>query len=634
MCGIVGQIIRPRSRIRSGQLRRMQEAIRHRGPDGEGSFLSDRVVLAMRRLAIIDLSGGNQPLANEDRGVEIVGNGEIYNYLELQKELKRKGHRLKTKSDIETVVHLYEDLGIKCVKKLRGMFALALYDKRKQRVFLIRDRLGEKPLYWARVKEGIVFASEMKALLKAKGIDKRINWEAVDLYFHYYYVPEPVTMFKGVQKLAAGSILEIDLKSMEVKETKYWDPELIRPESEEDPTEKIREVFTKACELTLRSDVPVGIALSGGIDSGSILATIAPRYKERMKAFSVGYVNSPPSDERKMAKKLAKKFKVEFIDIELGAEGMIDHFPQLVFDGDDPIADIAGQGIYSVNKLAKENGIKVLLGGIGGDELFWGYPWTGEAVKQTMKNRAGGSSFLVQMMRNLKGRLQQPGSILNKLAAVDWSIKPDDQMLFYDQNPGFVAAEKFIRHLYSKDFKNSVPRSNSFMPMQLKLDQTKEMIAKKGLDLIRDVWLVSNCIALNDRLSMASSVELRSPFLDYRLVETALSSKKNVMSFNKPPKYWFKKAMKGILPEEVINRRKQGFTPPVGDWIREIIKKYVYLLNGGFLTEKEILNEKKVKILTKTWSAVPMYWYSVYQLILLEIWGREYVFGLTPEEIK
>jgi|SRR3989344_1966585 len=616
MCGIAGIIARPHQRVTLAQILPMQQAMKHRGPDGKGVFLDDRVGMTMRRLSIIDVDGGDQPLYNEDQSIVIVGNGEIYNYKELQTELKRRKHRLATKSDIETAVHLYEDMGLDFVDKLRGMFALAIYDKTKRRIVLARDRLGEKPLYWTKTNEGFAFASEMKVLLKVQSVDKELNWESIDRYFHYYYVPEPETMLSQVHKLPPGHLQVIDLETMAVTLKKYWTPETIEPAWNGNPTEAIRETFAQSCHLTLRSDVPVGIALSGGVDSGSILSLTAPVFKDTMKAFSVGYEGAPFSDERKLARKLAKRHGVEFIEKEIKTKEVVDNFPQLVYDGDDPIADIAGHSIYSVSQLARENNVPVLLGGLGGDELFWGYTWTRKAIKGSIERFVAG-----------RGGWRET---LARLSSSDYT----ERMMFYDLDKGFQIAESFITRIYTNEFAGKINRQNNYQPMEFAWNGDKLTLAKRGLDLIRDYWLVGNCVDLNDRLSMANSIELRSPFLDYELVELILNSRQAVMAYNKPAKYWLKQAMRGVLPTEIMTRPKRGFMPPVGEWVVGILNQYIWLLDGGFLVRKNVINEKKVTFLLKTWLTMPMYWHALYQLVLLEIWGREYYYGQEAQELS
>lgn len=613
MCGIAGKIVKGNRRVDKKQVNILQDALSHRGPDGDGEEVKGKVGLGMRRLSIIDIDGGQQPLYSEDKRIVVVGNGEIYNYIELQKELKKKGHSLRTGSDIETIAHLYEDYGWRCVEHLRGMFAVALYDKKTQKIILMRDRFGEKPLYWAKVPNGIVFSSEMKSILKAKGISKKINFDSINKYFHYFYVPEPETMFEGINKLPPANILILDLKTWKSEMIHYWKPAEIQPVKTKNISEKIRETLAESCRMTLRSDVPVGISLSGGIDSGAILALSAPFYKEKMKAFSIGYKGRPASDERQMAKKLARKFKVEFVEKEISTEEVVDHFPQLVWDMDDPIADIAGHSIYSVNKLAHDNDIKVLLGGLGGDELFWGYPWMAEAVKKSI-NDFGSRSFLNRFGSLFGGDRQR-------------------QMTFYQTNPGFKTTDQFVSKLFTSAFAKKV--NMQLVNQYMNFDGDSEAdVAKKAMDLIRNVWLVSNCIDLGDRLSMSTSVELRSPFLDYKLAETVLSSEEAVLGYQRPPKYWLKKALKDVLPNEVLNRPKRGFTPPVTDWIRQILGRYIHLIEDGFLVNEKIVGASKAKWLSKGHLGLPMYWYAIYQIVLLEIWGRLYFYNQKVEELK
>jgi asparagine synthase (glutamine-hydrolysing) len=513
--------------------------------------------------------------------------------------LINKGHKTRTGSDIEIAIHAYEEWGPECVKKFRGMFALALYDKNKSKVYLYRDRMGEKPLYYTLIKDNIYFASELKALVGVPGFNKEINKNAIDLFFHYYFIPEPDTPFTAVNKLKTGHFLEIDLETGKFGETSYWDPLAIVPKSKTNPTNEIRKTFAESCNLTLRSDVPVGISLSGGVDSGSILAFSAPNYKSVMNAFSIGYEGTPATDERKLAKSLADKFGVNFIEKEIKVSEIINHFPYLVWSGDDPIADIAAHSIYEVSKLARKHNVKVLLGGAGGDELYWGYPSTIEAAK---KNTA---------KKSVLDKIFNPG--------------------FYYNNPNPKNAGLFIRELYSLKFKGSVNRNNYKLPLKAFTKSKKINGSKRTMDSVRDLWLKSDVITLGDRMSMASGVELRAPFLDYKLAEQAYGSQKNVESWKISEKYYFKNAMKGILPDEIMNRPKQGFTPPVAKWISVLTKKYSKLLINGFLVNYDIFDKNKLSLTSSIFQKIPSY--TFYQILVMEIWGREYVMGQKPGDL-
>lgn len=596
MCGITGLIdFTEDSGIRMSELAILQKTLKHRGPDGKGEFLDPHVGLAMRRLSIIDVEGGKQPLTNEKTDILAVGNGEIYNYPELQSTLKKRGHRFQTGSDIETAIHAYEEYGSKFPRYLRGMFALAIYDIPKAKVLLVRDRMGEKPLYYYRSQDRLVFSSELKSILKTRNIDKSLDYDALDRYFRFYYIPEPATAFKNIKKLPAGYLMEISVKNVDTTLRPYWEAATIKSTKTSNPVKQIRSFFSESCELTLRSDVPVGITLSGGIDSGSILSFSAPKYQDQMKAFSIGYQGSPPSDERPMAKKLAQQFKVEFFEDEISTAEAVQDFPQLVWSQDDPIADIAGYAAYRVYKLARKNNVKVLLGGIGGDELFWGYPSSVEAAKKNIDRYANKRLF---------------------------NLFKSPQYLFNNPNPDTTAT--LITPIYSKDFRSKLSVNYRHL-IDYQGDRSPVDIARHTIDLVRDIWLQSDVIPLNDRLSMSSSVELRSPFLDYKLVEYVLSSKTITESFRLEQKYWLKQAMKGILPDEVLQRPKKGFTPPVAEWIQAISKKYVHLLKNGFLMQYFILDSKIINNLSSLFTILPTY--SVYQILLLEIWGREYVLG-------
>lgn len=597
MCGIVGIVNLNKNNVKKSDLLNLQGAIKHRGPDGKGEYIYKNVGIAMRRLSIIDVKGGDQPLYNEDLSISIVGNGEIYNYIELQKELKKKGHKLRTGSDIETIIHAYEEWGYDCFKKFRGMFAIAMFDKNKNLVVIARDRMGEKPLYYTTVNDVLYFSSEIKSLINIPNLDKTINKKAIDLYFHYYYIPEPFTPFNNIHKLNSASYMVVDLDRSSQKITEYWNPSEIKINLKSDPTKAIRREFSKACELTLRSDVPVGIALSGGIDSGSILAFSAPKYRDTMKAFSIGYEGTPQSDERALAMDLASKYNVEFIEHEIKSKDVVKNFVNLVWYCDDPIADIAAQSIFEVNKLARKNGVKVLLGGNGGDEIFWGYPSTVEGLEKNLSK-----SNLIEKFFNKKT------SRFN--------------------NPDPISTGKMIEQLCEKDFRKQVGKYNYESVIAVSGSSRKNKI-NDTLTNLRNLWLKSNVITLGDRLSMASSVELRSPFLDYKLVEVALSSKANIESFNLGQKYYLKKAMNGILPDEVLNRPKKGFTPPVGTWIMAILKKYGHLLSNGFLVKEKILDRKKIKLISNLMKNIPTY--TAYQLLVMEVWGRLYVYN---EKIK
>jgi len=601
MCGIAGQISLG-GVLRKASLINMLRLLHHRGPDGSGLYLDDKVNLGMRRLSIIDLVGGGQPLYNENKSVIVVGNGEIYNYVELRKKLEDNRHNFRTKSDIETIVHLYEEYGEKAWSKLRGMFAFALYDKRDGgKVYLVRDRFGEKPLYYHQNQNVLFFSSELRSLLSVMG-DICLDMESVEQFSRYYYVIEPKTIVSGVKKLDAGSFLTINFTEGKIENKKYWFPDDIIPSKGKNTTRSIRNVLEESCMLTLRADVQVGLALSGGIDSSAILALSAPHYKDALVAFSVGYKGRPPTDERAQAEKLARSYGVSYYETEIDDEEIVGDFPQLVFDCDEPIADIAAHSIRSLYRLSHKHGIKVILGGIGGDEMFWGYPSTIAATHNNKKHFLG---WARNFWKKRYYSYSNPDPTEN-----NWL--------------GCIAGQK----LESLDQKALNPLVVKSFPVN-DLD-----IGKKSLSLLRELWLKGNCIAINDRLSMSASVELRSPFLDYKLAELVYGDNDLVSGFNKSPKSYLKEALKDVLPNEILNRPKRGFTPPVGKWLKLIIDGYSNLVRDGYLTSRGIISRDKVVKYLETWGKLSNNWYSVYQLIILEVWSREMLLNQKPEELK
>lgn len=631
MCGIAGRIYflkRNPAEIRTG-LERVEKTLIHRGPDGEGEYYDNFVGALMRRLSIIDIKGGNQPFFSEDRSVVVFANGEIYNYKELRKRLLEKGHTLRSKSDIETIAHLYQEKGINFVEDIRGMFAIFLYDLRRKRVYLIRDRLGEKPIYYCEDKSGVMFASEMKSLLEFPDIKRHINRQAVDNYFHFFFVPEPRTMFREVKKVPAASVLTIDITKKGTSVSKYWEPAANGFIETPSPAKIIRDKFIEACELTLTSDVPVGVTLSGGIDSSAILSVCRKELRKKITAFSVGYSGGVEADETKFARNFAKRLQTDFRRIELNDEEMVDAFPEVIFAADDPVADIASYSVYSVCKKAKESGVSVLLGGIGGDELFWGYPQENHAVNLSVQKLGLVKHSFIRRLHNFVNPDDKPILFNERHKLLSMAMKPLNSVVYFDMKREFIMAEKLLRKMYNPRFKDLLKNQNlSFSYLDFPGGvKDADMLVKSISKRLIDTWLISNCNVLNDRLSMASGVEYRSPFLDFNLVDLALGSREIINSYNLGTKYWFKKAMEKIVPRSVLTRAKRGFTPPVSRWLEKLIERYNPLLIDGFLSSENIIQNKYLQYISDNWQRDRVHHTQFYQLILLEIWGRQYYYG-------
>ena len=634
MCGIAGIISQaPLTPAEIDSVARINSKLTHRGPDGAGEFQDAHVLLAMRRLSIIDLDGGWQPLYNEDRSLALVANGEIYNFVELRERLERLGHRFNTHSDCETILHLYEEHGLDFVQHLRGMFAFALWDSKRQRLVVARDRMGEKPVYVYQTDGRVLFASELKALLASGLVPFEIDPTAVNLYFHYQYVPEPLTPLKGVRKLDAASLLVVDVNPWRVEERRYWRME-DAPPLEGDPATLIREQLETVSEIVIRSDVPVGIALSGGLDSSAIAALAARKYPGTMRAFSIGYPGSLENDERPDARALANELGMPFHDAELTTSEMVSFFPELVYLRDDPIADMAGFGYYSVMKLAREHNVPVVLQGQGGDELFWGYSWVQAAAHASARKLQRATSPVGALPQyvdlNLPGGLSrgQLGEWAYGLGGLrrTWeSLKRDrtsspDQMVFYDLVPDFRTSMIETRKLYSRSFSEQI--NGSTATSLFTFDRPWPNIDVTLTRLICDTYLRENGVTQGDRLGMASSIEMRLPLLDHRLVETVVGLRKTHTDVDQPPKAWFKAALKEVLPEAVINRRKRGFSPPVMEWHRALFAAYGDSLRDGYLMQHSVLNEASARHLASghfpTDNITPL----SFKALVLEQWCR------------
>ncbi len=603
MCGISGIVTRaPTSPELRALVTRMSAAQAHRGPDGAGEYSAAHVALAVRRLGIIDLAGGVQPLYNEDATLALVANGEIYNFIELRTRLAATGHRFRTGSDCEVLLHLYEEFGLDFVAHLRGMFAFALWDNRRQRLVLARDRMGEKPLYLYERDGQLFFASELKALLRSGAVPFALDAAAVNLYFHYQYVPEPLTPVKGVRKLDAARLITIDVDPWRITEHCYWRMEDAPPLAGE-PGALLREQLEVISDLVVRADVPVGVALSGGLDSSAVAALAARKHPGALHAFSVGYKGRPASDERADAQALARDLALPFHEVELEPREIVDFFPQLNYWRDDPIADIAGHGYYAVMKNAREHGVPVMLQGQGGDELFWGYPQMRQAASEShQKQAARGKRLPAALVPYVSVGLPAgvaPASLVTwarDLAGLrtGWRrfqqhrAAPSARLPFYDLSPDFYTAAREVSAYYSADFIAQLDGSD--VAQLFTFDGPWPDIEITLTRLTCATYLRENGITQGDRLGMASSVELRLPLADYKLVETVIGLRKTSSDVRLAPKAWLQAAVADVLPAAVLERPKRGFAPPTREWHDALFAAYGDTLRDGYLTQAGVLS--------------------------------------------
>ena len=575
MCGIAGFVHEqeaPSARERAAVLERMCRVIRHRGPDDQGTLITERAALGMRRLSIIDLAGGHQPLANEDGTVSIVFNGEIYNYKELQRELAARGHRFQTNSDTETIVHAYEEYGPACVEHLRGMFAFAIWDERTHKLFLARDRAGKKPLYYALTPRGtLVFGSELKSLLEHPEIERTINPEAVDAYLTFGYVPDPLCILRGVRKLPPAHHLTYAAGRLALMQ--YWDfpfaVEAGAPERRaEDYLEELRALLDEAVRIRLIADVPLGAFLSGGVDSSAVVGLMARHSERPVKTFSIGF-NEDSYDELKYARVAAKHFHTEHHEFVVTPD-ICQLVGELAWHFDEPFADPSALPTYMVSKLAREH-VTVALSGDGGDELFAGYTRYLVEQQRAPFERVPGV-VRRNLMRPLSRHLPHGAWGRNYLH----NVSLDAVERFLDSVSVFTKLTK--RALYTSAFRAQLKDDGlasarfRFLASRVKTGEPLDVL----LYLDSKTYLPGDILTKVDRMSMAVSLEARAPLLDHKLIEFVARIPAALKLHNGETKHIFKRAIADFVPASILHRAKQGFGVPIQQWINERLRTQMH----------------------------------------------------------
>ncbi len=594
MCGISGMISsEPISPITISRVEEMNNQLHHRGPDSSGLFSSQNTVMSMRRLSIIDVEGGAQPLFDQSKEIVLVCNGEIYNHVELRSSLLKMGYEFSSKSDVETIIYTYLAYGDDFISHLQGMFAFALWDARYQRLILARDRLGEKPLYYYIDKNSLWFSSEITPLVQTIGNEPKLTPEAFNLFLTFQYIPEPITPINGFRQLPAGHFLSITPNDLDSSLKNYWNYEGLS-EDPIQPVEKIKGKLANSCKLMGSADVPVAVALSGGIDSSLVTAITSQFYHEELHAFTIGYSGRPASDERDDAAKLASLLKIKFTPVELTDNDFVSDFPAMMSFMDTPIADIAAYGYFAVSRAARSLGFPVLLSGLGGDEFFWGYKWVKDAVIRNEAYRI--SSGWQYWVSRLKG-------------------KSRDYRDFFEVHSDLRNGNKLSRQIMTDHALAQIPEE--YWLRDNKLDPSKPTHISIT-ELLNRTWLRSNCLALADRMSMGNSVEIRLPLLDNHLVDTMIGMRNNGLEdWKMSHKALLVKALQNTLPTDVLNRKKQGFTPPVWKWMRAIIKSYQHYLLDGHLMRNGLLDYTRFQH-AQTHHDI----FFQYKLVFLECWCR------------
>lgn len=616
MCGIAGIIGFDGSPVHLEEMKRMCAAMRHRGPNDDGFYLRAGVGLGMRRLSIIDLSTGRQPVRNEDGTVWTVFNGEIYNFRELRRDLEARGHQFYTTTDTEVIVHLYEEYGERCVEHMRGMFAFAVWDENRRKLLLARDRVGVKPLYYAQIDSRLVFGSELKVLLQLPGVRRSLNWNAVNHLFTYLCTSHTESIIEGVRKLDAGHILVAEA-GKDIRISRYWDVDF-EPDYSHDEAwfiERLRALLEESVRLRLVSDVPLGAFLSGGIDSSSVVAMMSRLMPEPVKTFSIGF-SEQDYDELRYARKVARTFGTDHHELVIDTN-VLEVIDDLAWYLDEPFGDSSAIPTYMVSKLAA-GFVTVVLSGDGGDELFAGY-----------------DRYLVEERER---RFRYIPSLLRRGLGAAARLIPEG-----------VKGRNFLRHLSfdgperyldASTLFRTEGKAKLFRPDVFRLIEGRDAwrAEREFLDRVNGHWLSSvqycdirsylplDILTKVDRMSMAHSLEAREPLLDHKLLEFAATVPPELRLKNGATKYIFKQAMRGILPEEIVDRRKQGFAIPLGRWFRGRLDGFVRdLLLSDRAVQRGIFNPAYIEQILEMHKRGRKMDLQLWTLISFELWCRRFL---------
>jgi len=625
MCGIVGIVRNDGKPIDEELLARMNDAIRHRGPDEDGFYVNGSTGLAMRRLAIIDLKSGQQPIHNRDRSAWIVFNGEIYNYLELREKLEKLGHTFYTNSDTEAIVHAYDQFGTDCPRHLRGMFAFAIWNERTQELFLARDRVGKKPLLYAEVNGQLIFGSEFSALLLHPDISREIEPEALDYYLSFMCIPAPLTVYKSIRKLEPGHWLR--WRNGNVERQRYWEPDFTKKIdiSEEEAGERTIEILRDAVRVRLMSEVPLGAFLSGGIDSSAVVALMSQESSERVKTFSIGFEEQDFS-ELHHARRVAEHVGADHHEFIVRPDA-IEVLPMLVEHYGEPYADSSALPTYYVARETRKH-VTVALNGDGGDESFAGYERY-IAMGLTEKYRRLPSFLRESLIRRGVNLIPTDPTKRSK-------IKSAQRLLAVVEQPKTSRYMKWMSTfndelkgpLYSDLFREQTMGANATGILDTWFKRANGIGMVDALLLTDQMTYLPNDLLVKvDIATMAVSLEARSPFLDHHVIEFAASLPQNLKLRRLTGKYLLKKVLRKLLPSENLTRRKMGFGVPIGHWFRGKMQPF---LREVVLSDKALrrglFKPEAVKHLVDSHTRAERdYSHQLWTLLMLELWFNRFI---------
>ncbi|HEY0462292.1 MAG TPA: asparagine synthase (glutamine-hydrolyzing) [Pyrinomonadaceae bacterium] len=632
MCGINGIAFSQKSKrsVDRRVLEKMRDVQFHRGPDDGGIFIDENIGLGHRRLSIVDVAHGAQPMFNEDHSLAIVYNGEIYNHADYREELEAKGHVYRTHCDTETILHLYEEYGTRAPEKLRGMFAFAIWDKREKTLFIARDRLGVKPLYYVHDREGnLFFGSEIKTLLEANAIKPEINYNALPDQLANHGTSQGETLFKNVKRLLPGHILLWQDGRLKIEE--FWDVKF-EPKhaarSDQDYIDEWREMFEHSVRLRLMADVPLGMFLSGGIDSSAICAVMSEMTDAPVKTFSVGF-KEREANEFEYARLVAQKYKTEHHEITITPEQFFAELPNLVWHEDEPLGFIASVPLYFVSRLAQRH-VKVVLTGEGSDEILAGYGRYAKAVSLLQMGEKYESltpGFVREIVRTGVAALG------GKLSRTFLTRESDIENLFLDNFAVFSKRQQ--AKLFSGETRARIAEENPYFYQNEWLAKTDAIEVLDKLLYVDTKTYLHELLMKQDQMSMAASIESRVPFLDHKLVELTAQMPVKMKLRGKETKFLLREAMKGILPAEILTRSKMGFPVPVGNWFRNEFRHIVdeYILSERSLA-RGIFHADFVRELVARHNAGENHDERLWFLVNFEIWQRRFLDGETTEKRK
>jgi asparagine synthase (glutamine-hydrolysing) len=637
MCGINGIALSSNSRrsIDVAALERMRDVLTHRGPDDQGIFVdtrAGRIGLGHRRLSIVDVASGHQPMTNEDGSLQIIYNGEIYNHADFRSVLEARGHVYTTHCDTETILHLYEEYGDRCVDHLRGMFAFAIWDQNRRELFIARDRLGVKPLYYAQTNDGsLYFASEIKALLEVSTIKAELNYQALPDYLANHAPSGEETLFSGIKRLLPGHTLLWRDGAIQIK--CYWDISFAKDEdlnrSDKDYIAEWTELFRESVRLRLMADVPLGMFLSGGIDSSAIAAVMSGMIAEPIKTFSVAFAERE-ANELEYARLVARSFKTDHHEVVVSPADFFAALPKLVWHEDEPIAHPSSVALYFVSQLASQH-VKVVLTGEGSDELLGGYG----RYRKTILNVKLGTRYqqlapagVRSAIRKQIDALPTASRLRQKLLRTFLTLSPDIDSIYFDNFAVFPRAMQ--KDLLTSEAREriGIVAADPYSAMRGILAQTDATSLLDRLLYADTKTYLHELLMKQDQMSMAASIESRVPFLDHKLVEFSARLPERMKLRGATTKYILRESMKGLLPDAILSRPKMGFPVPIGAWFRGA---FAGILDEYVLSERavsrDIFEPAFVRSLVRRHQDGEDHSERLWALVNFEIWQRQFFDG-------